>query len=108
MAPGFGNAACYLPKKLLRSTEFAHKPSGIGEDLVVFLCIWLMAVGLPFSRYLINMPLKRMFTHLKQLFNHAEGVQYAIKSFNKENYANISKQTNHKNLHQGVNLIPQP
>src|SRR2546426_12716011 len=59
--------------------ECVHKRSGIGGELVAFPCIKPMAVGLRCFRH----PTNRLHTRLTKHANHAEGVQYAIKSLSK-------------------------
>src|SRR5258708_11981963 len=77
MARGSGSAGCYPPVKPHKPMESAHKRSGIGGELVAFPCITPMAVGLRCFRH----PRNRLHTRLTKHANHAEGVQYAIKSF---------------------------
>src|SRR5258708_28699428 len=76
MARGSGSAGCYPPVKPHKPMESAHKRSGIGGELVAFPCITPMAVGLRCFRH----PRNRLHTRLTKHANHAEGVQYAIKS----------------------------
>src|SRR5258708_10126251 len=77
MARGSGSAVCYPPVKPHKPMESAHKRSGSGGELVAFPCITPMAVGLRCFRH----PRNRLHTRLTKHANHAEGVQYAIKSF---------------------------
>src|SRR6266699_3482193 len=80
MARGSGSAGCYPPVKPHKPMESAHKRSGIGGELVAFPCITPMAVGLRCFRH----PRNRLHTRLTKHANHAEGVQYAIKSLSKD------------------------
>src|SRR5947209_17012898 len=80
MAPGCGNAGCYRLVKPHTPMKCARKPSGIGGELAAFPCTKLMAVGLRCSRHPLNTLLTSLFTYPKHHANHAEGVQYAVKS----------------------------
>src|SRR5258708_28102332 len=73
MAVGCGSEVYYPLMKPHQPMAYADQLSWIGDELAAFPCIKLMAVGLRFSR-----PPKN--TRLKKHANHAEGVQYAIKS----------------------------
>src|SRR2546423_6611945 len=76
MVRGSESVGCYPPVKPHKPMESAHKRSGSGGGQVAFPCITSMAVGLRCFRH----PTNRLHTGLTKHTNHAEGVQYAVKS----------------------------
>src|SRR5215467_5630049 len=77
MVHGSESVDCYPPVKPHKPMESAHKRSGIGGEQVAFPRITSMVVGLRCFRHPTNGPHIGLTNHT----NHAEGVQYAVKSF---------------------------
>src|SRR2546423_13493058 len=89
MVRGSESVGCYPPVKPHKPMESAHKRSGSGGGQVAFPCITSMAVGLRCFRH----PTNRLHTGLTKHTNHAEGVQYAVKSLSKGT-AKLSRNSN--------------
>src|SRR2546427_3371260 len=77
-----------MPLTPPRRMGFAEKRSCAGDGQACFPCLGSMSKGQQCFRRQVKMPLERMLTNSpKQIHaNHAEGVQYAIKSLAEGQY----------------------
>src|SRR5712691_9693746 len=81
MAPGSLSAVCSPLMKRPPLTGCVEKRSWPGDGRDCFLCIGSMIKGRRCSHHLISTLLGRMLTNLQTHAHHAQGVQYATKSF---------------------------